>query len=146
MHWLWSLRDPVATKSSLHAIRASGRIPDVERLHARMKATIDKLPYYGLGHVSEKVRELVKLLLTYKDKKGFHCIIFVQQRHHAQALATILAKSQSLQSFIRPSYLVGHGSTGEERLNSEGMHAKLVSLSLSFRATYLGLMPVHFSL
>lgn len=127
MHWLYSLRDPVATKSSLLAIRGSGRIPDIEIVHAHMKRIIERLPYYGLGHISEKVRELVRLLLEYKNKQGFHCIIFVEQRHHAQALATILAKSQSLQSFVRPAYLVGHGSTGQERLNSEGMNAKLVS-------------------
>lgn len=129
MNWLWSLQDPVAAKTSLREIRASGRIPDVQKLHSKLKARIDKLQYYGLGDVSEKVRQLVKLLLTYRDKKGFHCIIFVEQRHHAQALATILSKSQSLQSFIRPAYLVGHGATGEERLNSEGMDAKLVSLT-----------------
>jgi superfamily II DNA/RNA helicase len=127
MHWLWSLRDPVATKSSLLEIRMSGRIPDIERLHAKMKTKIERMPYYGLGHVSDKVKELVKLLQTYKDKKGFSCIIFVQQRHHAYALATLISKSQSLQSFIRASYLVGHGMTGEERLNSEGMDAKHVS-------------------
>lgn len=131
MNWLWSLRDPVATKSSLLEIRASGRIPDIERLHAQMRAKVERMPYYAHGEVSEKVKELVKLLLTYKDKKNFHCIIFVEQRHHAQALATILAKSQSLQPFIRPSYLVGHGATGEERLNSEGMDAKLVSAGLA---------------
>lgn len=133
MNWLWSLRDPVATKSSLLEIRSSGRISEIEALHAKMKARIHKLPYYGLGDVSEKVRQLVRLLLTYKDKQGFHCIVFVEQRHHAQALAAILAKSQSLQSFIRPAYLVGHGATGEERLNSEGMDAKLVSRTIAFR-------------
>lgn len=127
MHWLWSLRDPVATKDSLHRIRASGRIPDIVKLHQAMQQHIERLDFYSLGDVSDKVKELVKLLCTYKDKPQFHCIVFVQQRHHAQALATLIQKSQSLQSFIRASYLVGHGSSGEERLNSEGMDARKVS-------------------
>lgn len=130
MNWLQSLCDPTATKTSLHAIRASGRIPDVERLYQNMIQDIAKLPYYGLGDVSDKVRALVRLLESYRDKRGFQCIVFVEQRHHAQALAMILSKSQSLQTFIRAAYFVGHGATGDERLASEGMDAKIVSFDV----------------
>lgn len=127
MNWLHSLQDPLATSSSLQSIRRSGRMSDVEALYKKMKAEIDRKKYYGLGDVSEKMRVLVQLLSTYRGRPGFSAIIFTEQRHHALALATILGKSQTLQSFIRPTYLVGHGSSGVERLASEGMAARVVS-------------------
>ena len=131
MSWLWSIRDPVATKQSLRQIRASGRIHEVEHLHNKMYQVLVKKKYYGVGDVSDKVQRLVEFLATYRDKQGFHAIIFVEQRHHAQALALVLSKSQSLQQFARVAHFVGHGSTGEERLASEGMDAKHVSTNLA---------------
>lgn len=92
-----------------------------------MQQRLDKQSYYFLGDVSDKVKELVKLLSNYKDKPDFHAIVFVEQRHHAQALSMLLSKSQTLQAFIRPEHFVGHGSGGSERLASEGMQAKVVS-------------------
>ena len=130
MSWLWSIRDPVATKKSLQQIRASGRIREVEALHDKMYKALMKKKHYGMGDVSEKVKCLVQFLAGYRDKQGFHAIIFVEQRHHAQALALVLSKSQTLQQFVRAAHFVGHGSTGEERLTSEGMDAKKVDLPL----------------
>lgn len=128
MSWLWSVRDPVATKQSLRQIRASGRIKDVEFLHSKMQTIFAKKTTYGIGDVSEKVKCLVKCLGGYRSKQGFHAIIFVEQRHHAQALALVLNRSQTLQQFARAAHFVGHGSTGAERLASEGMDAKRVGI------------------
>jgi hypothetical protein len=128
MNWLASLCDPVATKTSLTKIRASGRIGEVEALHREVKKRLDKLPYYGLGDVTDKVKELVNMLATYQHRQGFHAIIFVERRAYAQALAMILSKSQTLQAFIKPESFVGHGTTGAERLASEGMAVKHVSV------------------
>jgi len=135
MNWLQQLQNPVATSTSLQKIRASGRMRDVEVLFNQMKKIIDAKQYYGAGDVSDKVRTLVRLLSAYRDKAGFSAIIFTKQRHHAIALSTILAKSQTLQTFIRPMYLVGHGSSGVERLASEGMEVKTVSTSITHTST-----------
>ena len=131
MNWLYSIRDPASTKESLLPIRASGRIPEIERLHHQMALTLARMPYYTLGDVSDKVKALVNLLTSYKEKQGFQAIVFVEQRHHAQALAMILGKSQVLQTFVRAMYFVGHGASGTERLASEGMEAKIVCPCLS---------------
>lgn len=130
-NWLWSLCDPTATKSSLLAIRQSGRIPEVDHLCLRMHAILNNMTHYDLRQVSDKVRTLVLELKKYENQPDFHAIIFVEQRHHAQALAMILSKAQALQTFIRPMYFVGHGASGEERLASEGMVAKKVSLVIA---------------
>lgn len=126
-NWLKSLCDPTATKESLRKIRASGRIPEVAKLANKMERHLQKMPYFQLGHVSDKVKVLINLLTKYETKRDFHAIVFVQQRHHAQALAFILGKSQSLQRFLRPEHFVGHGASGVERLASEGMQSAYVS-------------------
>ncbi|KPV76863.1 uncharacterized protein RHOBADRAFT_51848 [Rhodotorula graminis WP1] len=62
--------------------------------------------------LSPKMSALVSVLLEFKLEPTFHAIIFVQARHHASVLAELLRRVTSLQGFVRPAALVGHGGRG----------------------------------
>ncbi|BGP37196.1 Dicer-like protein 1 [Rhodotorula kratochvilovae] len=59
--------------------------------------------------LSHKVLALVNVLEEFRDEPTFHAILFVEQRHHALLLADLLKRVASLQGFVRPAALVGHG-------------------------------------
>ncbi|GAA6030078.1 hypothetical protein JCM8097_009245 [Rhodosporidiobolus ruineniae] len=65
-----------------------------------------------LGGLSNKVRALVDILAQAgQDGQHFHCIVFVQQRHHAQVLAALLRRIPSL-PWVKSGALIGHGGRG----------------------------------
>ncbi|GJN87852.1 hypothetical protein Rhopal_000807-T1 [Rhodotorula paludigena] len=66
--------------------------------------------------LSPKVGALIECLETYRDEPLFHAIIFVEQRHHAAILSALLARVPSLQTWVRPAALVGHGRQGWARM------------------------------
>lgn len=78
---------------------------------------------------SSQVSTLVDLLLSYKDQKDFHAIIFVQRRTDAEIIAELLDRIPELKGFIKSSWLVGHGNRGtnEEDLIDSGMKIRAVS-------------------
>ncbi|GAA6047894.1 hypothetical protein JCM3770_006412 [Rhodotorula araucariae] len=62
--------------------------------------------------LSHKVSALVSIIEGFHNEPTFHAIVFVEQRHHALLLADLLKRIPSLQSFVRPAALVGHGGRG----------------------------------
>ncbi|GAA6000835.1 hypothetical protein JCM10207_004681 [Rhodosporidiobolus poonsookiae] len=76
--------------------------------------------------LSPKMQALVAVLEENSSDPNFHCIVFVEQRHHAQTLATLLALIPSISTWVRPSALTGHGGRGRPDLRSDdaGMAVK----------------------
>ncbi|BGP45286.1 Dicer-like protein 1 [Rhodotorula kratochvilovae] len=120
------LLDPLWRKDE----RAHGRLQKAQALFGcagveiflRQLLEEHKLPPYlvaqlgALAHkpaeasaLSHKVLALVNVLEEFRDEPTFHAIVFVEQRHHALLLADLLKRVASLQGFLRPAALVGHG-------------------------------------
>jgi endoribonuclease Dicer len=78
-------------------------------------------------NISPQVTCLIDLLKEYSTgprRTDFHAICFVERRQHVKLLSSIVDRVKSLEGFVKPGWLVGHGGRGrDEDLPAVGMAA-----------------------